>query len=87
MQVTNDKKHDCCSSQTFADRRLRFFEIWHIAGVDAALKFALEDRAEEARTATRDAMLGAQTLTAVAGTSASGSGCRADDIVVSLFAL
>ena len=27
LQVTNDKKHDCCSSQTFADRRLRFFQI------------------------------------------------------------
>jgi hypothetical protein len=75
------KKHVCCSSQTFADRRLRYFEIWHNDGVDAALKFALEDRAEKARTATRDAMLGTQALAAAAATSAAGSGCPADGSV------
>ena len=47
----------------------------------AALKFALEDRAEEADTETRVAVLGTQTLTPVAGTSAAGSGCPTDDIV------
>ncbi len=49
--------------------------------MDAALRFALEDRAEKARTATRDAMLGTQALAAAAATSAAGSGCPADGIV------
>jgi len=49
LQVTNDKKHDAWSSQAFADRRLKFFEIWQKEGVNAALSFAGNDRAEEAR--------------------------------------
>ena len=54
----------------------------------AALNFALEDRAEEAHTATRDDMLDTQTLAADAGTSVADSGCPADDIVdLPLFAL
>jgi hypothetical protein len=48
--------------------------------VDAALKFALEDRAEKARTATRDAMLGTQALAASSTTSAADSACPADGI-------
>jgi hypothetical protein len=49
LQVTNDKKHDCWSSQTFVCRRLAFYDIFHTQGLEEALKFALYDEAEVAR--------------------------------------
>jgi hypothetical protein len=55
--------------------------------VDAVLNFSLEDRAEKARTATRDAMLGTQALAAAAATSAAGSGCPADGIVAAVIGI
>ena len=73
LQVTNDKKHDCCSSQAFAIRRLRFFEIWQEHGLDEALKFSLEDGAEKARRATES-----QTQSADTSKQAADSGCPAD---------
>ena len=33
LQVTNDKKHDCWSSQAFASRRLTFYDIFHTQGL------------------------------------------------------
>ena len=51
VQVTNDKKHDCWSTQAFANRRLEFFEVLQKQGLDDALAFALDDRAEDARQA------------------------------------
>jgi len=48
-QVTNDKKHDCWSSQAFADKRLNFFDIFNKDGFDAAREFAWNDRAEQQR--------------------------------------
>ena len=47
LQVTNDKKHDCWSSQAFADKRLNFFDIFNKKGFDEAREFARNDRAEE----------------------------------------
>jgi hypothetical protein len=49
LQVTNDKKHDCWSSQAFACRRLEFYDIFHKKRLDEALKFALNDEAETER--------------------------------------
>jgi hypothetical protein len=49
LQVTNDKKHDCWSSQAFASRRLAFYDIFHTQGLEEALKFAMHDDAETAR--------------------------------------
>jgi hypothetical protein len=46
LQVTNDKKHNCWSSQAFASRRLVFYDIFHTQGLEEALKFALHDEAE-----------------------------------------
>jgi len=46
LQVTNDKKHDCWSSQAFAYKRLNFFDIFDKEGFDAAREFARNDRAE-----------------------------------------
>ena len=49
LQVTNDKKHDCWSSQAFASRRVAFYDIFHTQGLEEALKFAMHDDAETAR--------------------------------------
>jgi hypothetical protein len=49
LQGTNDKKHDCWSSQAFTSRRIEFYDIFHKNGLDEALKFASNDKAETAR--------------------------------------
>ena len=73
LQVTNDKKHDCYSSQAFADRRLWFFEIWQEHGLDEALEFSLEDGAEKARRASDR-----QAQAASTSKQAAESACPAD---------
>jgi hypothetical protein len=67
VQVTNDKKHDFYSSQAFADRRLRFFEIWQEDGLDKTLEFYLEssDGTGTVPRVTSDSMLKSQTQSAV----------------------
>ena len=58
-QVTNDKKLDCFSSQAFANRRLRYYQIFQKEGSGAALAFLFDDRAEQAR---KDAEAAAVTM-------------------------
>ena len=72
LQVTNDKKHDCWSSQAFACRRLEFYDIFHKKGLEEALKFALNDEAETER---KDALMvqNTRSVSAVAGTATSGA--------------
>jgi len=48
LQVTNDKKQNCVSSQAFANQRLRYYEIFQKGGSEAALVFLFDDRAEQA---------------------------------------
>jgi hypothetical protein len=73
LQVTNDKKHDCWSSQAFSSLRLEFYYIFHKKGLEEALKFALNDEAETER---KEAALMAQntrSVSAAAGTATSGA--------------
>jgi len=55
LQVTNDKKQNCVSSQAFANQRLRYYEIFQKGGSEAALVFLFDDRAEQARKNTEAA--------------------------------
>ena len=48
LQVTNDKKHDCWSSQAFVCQHLAFYDIFHKQGLDETLKFSKHDVAEVA---------------------------------------
>jgi hypothetical protein len=60
LQVTNDKKHDCWSSQTFVCRRLAFYDIFHTQGFEEDLKFTLHDEAEVAREKSAELAQNAQ---------------------------
>jgi hypothetical protein len=73
LQVTNDKKHDCWSSQAFACRRLAFYDISHKQGLEEALKFALHDEAEIPREAAAELAQNAQSTAAAAGSVANGA--------------
>jgi hypothetical protein len=82
LQVTNDKKHDCWSSQTFASHRIEFHDIFHKKGFDEALKFAWSDEAETAR---KEAALMAENsccVTAVAGTGSNGVSIQGKPVTV-----
>ena len=73
LQVTNDKKHDCWSSQAFACRRLVFYDIFHKQGLDEAFKFALHDEAEVAREAAAELAQNAQSTAATAVSVGNGA--------------
>jgi hypothetical protein len=73
LQVTNDKKHDCWSSQTFASRRLEFYDIFHKKGLDETLKFAWNDEAETERKEAALMTDNTRSASAPAGTATSGS--------------
>ena len=73
LQVTNDKKHDCWSSQAFASRRLAFYDIFHTQGLEEALKFAMHDDAEIAREKAAELAQNAQSTAAAAGSVANGA--------------
>ena len=73
LQVTNDKKHDCWSSQAFASRRLEFYDIFHTKGLDEALKFAWNDEAETERKKATLMTENTRCVSAAAGTCASGA--------------
>jgi hypothetical protein len=73
LQVTNDKKHDCWSSQAFASRRLAFYDIFHTQGLEEALKFAMHDEAEAAREKAAELAQKAQSTVAAAGSVANGA--------------
>jgi hypothetical protein len=66
LQVTNDKKYDCWSSQAFASRRLSFYDIFHTQGLEEALKFALHDEAEAEREKATELAQNARSTTATA---------------------
>ena len=70
LQVTNDKKHDCWSSQAFADKRIKFFDIYRSHGLDDALNFARKDGAEEARITTKCQQMAANASETLAGDTA-----------------
>jgi hypothetical protein len=73
LEVTNDKKHDCWSSQAFACRRLAFYVVFHKQGLDEALKFALHDAAETAREKAAELAENAGSTAAAAGSVANGA--------------
>ena len=89
IQITNDKKHDCFSSQAFHDRRLQFFDIWSKRGRDAALAFAQEDRAEAARkqTEAENAADAATVAAAVAAAATTATASAEEDADVAAAAL
>eukprot|EP00966_Prymnesium_polylepis_P172802 3996364-Prymnesium_polylepis.1 len=49
LQFTNDPKHDHWSTTAFANRRQQFFQKLNDSGLQAALEFARDDRAEAKR--------------------------------------
>jgi hypothetical protein len=76
LQVTNDKKHDCWSSQAFASHRLEFYDIFHTKGPDETLKFAWNDEAETARKRAALMTENSRCVPATAGTGASGASIK-----------
>ena len=73
LQVTNDKQHDCWSSQAFACHRLAFYDIFHKQGLGEALKFDKHDTAEVAREAAAELAQNARSAAAAAGSVANGA--------------
>ena len=80
LQVTNDKKHDCWSSQAFASHRLEFYDIFHKKGLDEDLKFAWNDEAETARNEAGLMTENTYFISAAAGTAVSGASMQGQDV-------
>ncbi len=87
LQVTNDKKHYCWSSQPFVSHRLEFYDIFHKKGLDEDLKFAWNDEAETARKEAALMAENTRSISVAVGTTVSGASIQGQSAAAVVTAL